>query len=265
MATKGTTNGNETGTTACTTQGTTPPTVHLILQGKGGIGKSVVASWLAEFLIGRGQPVCYIDGDPVNRSLGQYKALGAEKLDLVNQDGVVMRSRYDLLTERFLKEESVFVVDSGATAFLPFWTYIVESDVITVLRQAGRRVYIHIPISGGEMLNDTLLGFRTLAETAAEKSLVVWINEYFGEIERDGKTFDQMQVFLDNREKVLTSIGIPERSPDLYGSDIRHMRERKLTFDEAITVDPEFNIVEKHRLNRVRRELFEQLAQTPFA
>jgi CO dehydrogenase nickel-insertion accessory protein CooC1 len=60
----------------------TPPTVHLILQGKGGIGKSLVASWLAEFLIGRGQPVCCIDGDPVNRSLGQYKALGAEKLDL---------------------------------------------------------------------------------------------------------------------------------------------------------------------------------------
>ena len=70
----------------------TPPTVHLILQGKGGIGKSVVASWLAEFLIGRGQHVCCIDGDPVNRSPGQYKALGAEKLDLVNQDGVVMRS-----------------------------------------------------------------------------------------------------------------------------------------------------------------------------
>jgi hypothetical protein len=51
----------------------------------------------------------------------------------------------------------------------------------------------------------------------------------------------------------------------LYGSDIRHMRERKLTFDEAISVDPDFNIVEKWRLNRVRRELFEQLAQTPFA
>ena len=37
----------------------TPPTIHLILQGKGGIGKSVVASWLAEFLMGRGQPVCW--------------------------------------------------------------------------------------------------------------------------------------------------------------------------------------------------------------
>src|ERR1700733_10960030 len=92
----------------------TPPTIHLILQGKGGIGKSVVASWLAEFLIGRGQPVCCIDGDPVNRSLGQYKALRAEKLDLVNQDGLVQRTRYDALLERFATEDAVFVLDSGA-------------------------------------------------------------------------------------------------------------------------------------------------------
>jgi CO dehydrogenase nickel-insertion accessory protein CooC1 len=63
--------------------------VHLVLQGKGGIGKSVVASWLTEFLAARGQKVCAIDADPVNRSLGQYKALGAEKLDLMNQDGLI--------------------------------------------------------------------------------------------------------------------------------------------------------------------------------
>ena len=30
-------------------------TIHLILQGKGGVGKSVIASWLAEFLISRGR------------------------------------------------------------------------------------------------------------------------------------------------------------------------------------------------------------------
>jgi hypothetical protein len=146
MATKGTANGNETGTTAPgSIELTTPPTIHLILQGKGGIGKTVVATWLAEFLIGRGQRVCCIDGDPVNRSLGQYKALPVETLDLVNQHGVVVRSNYDRLTERFLNDDSVFVVDSGATVFLPFWTYILESDVIAVLRGAGRRVFVHIP------------------------------------------------------------------------------------------------------------------------
>ena len=121
-------------------QQTAQPTIHLVLQGKGGVGKSLVASWLAEFLISRGQAVRCIDGDPVNRSMGQYKAFGAEKLDLLNQDGVLQRTRYDKLMERFLGEHAVYVVDSGATAFLPFWTYLVESDAVELLRRAGRTV-----------------------------------------------------------------------------------------------------------------------------
>src|SRR5690242_13993146 len=101
-------NGNGNGHGSAATQ----PTVHLVLQGKGGIGKSVVASWLTEFLITRGQKVCAIDADPVNRSLGQYKALGAEKLDLMNQDGLIERSRFDRLVERFDPVDSSYVVDS---------------------------------------------------------------------------------------------------------------------------------------------------------
>jgi hypothetical protein len=258
-------NANGSGNTGDTATSVTPPTIHLVLQGKGGIGKSVVASWLAEFLLNRGQAVRCIDGDPVNRSLGQYKALPVEKLDLLNQNGVLVRARYDGLIGRFVNEDGVFIVDSGATAFLPFWTYIVETDVISILREAGRRVYVHIPISGGEMLNDTLLGFKTIAETAAERSLVVWINEYFGTVARDGKTFDQMQVYLDNREKVLASIGIPERAADTFGENIRRMRELKLTFKEGITTSTDFYLVEKCRLQIAQRDLFEQLEQTPFA
>ena len=205
-----------------------------------------------------------IDGDPVNRSFGQYEALRAENLDLVNQDGLVQRTRYDGLLERFATENAVFVVDSGATAFMPFWTYAVETEMIPVLRQAGRRVYIHVPISGGEMLNDTLLGFKTLAESTTEKSLVLWINEYFGPIARDGKSLEQMQVYLDHQDKVLASVGIPQRSPDTYGETIRRMREKKLTFGEAIE-SPEFMLAQRSRLHIVQKALFEQLQRLPFA
>jgi hypothetical protein len=251
-------NGNDSGSTTC------QPTVHLVLQGKGGVGKSVIASWLAEFLIKRGQPVRCIDGDPVNRSLGQYKAFAVENLELINETGVVQRNRYDVLVERFTTEEAVFIVDSGATAFLPFWTYIVEADVIAVLRNAGRRVYIHIPVSGGEMLTDTLLGFKTIAETATDRNLIVWINEYFGPVKRDDKTFDQMQVYRDHQEKILSSVGLPQLSPDTFGENVRRMREKKLTFEEAI-ISAEFHLVAKQRLCMVRRGLFEQLERTPFA
>ncbi len=241
-----------------------PTTVHLVLQGKGGVGKSVVASWLAEFLMKGGKPVCCIDGDPVNRSLSQYKALRAEKLELVNQDGLLQRTRYDNLLERFAKESATFVVDSGATAFMPFWTYVVETEMIATLRQAGRQVYAHVPISGGEMLNDTLLGFKTLAESSTERSLVLWINEYFGPVARDGKCFEQMQVYLDNQDKVLGSVGIPQRSPDTFGETIRIMREKKLTFGEAIQ-SPDFMLAQRSRLHIIQRDLFEQLQRLPFA
>src|SRR5215469_16863891 len=101
-------NGN--GTDAATVPPITP-TIHLVLQGKGGVGRSVVASWLAEFLVEQGQTVRCLDGDPVNRSFAQFKALDVEKVDLLNQAGVVLRSRYDALLNRFLREEFVFVLD----------------------------------------------------------------------------------------------------------------------------------------------------------
>jgi hypothetical protein len=232
--------------------------IHLILQGKGGVGKSVVATWLAEYLLRSGKNVRCIDGDPVNRSFAQYKALNAEKLDLVSEDGLVIRTRYDALVERFATEEGVFVMDSGATAFLPFWSYIVESDMIRVLREAGRRIYVHCVISGGEMLTDTLLGFETLANSTPDKNVVVWINEFFGAVARNGKALDQLNVFQTHHDKMLGSIGIPQRSPDTFGESIQLMRTKKLTFSEAIQSE-QFMLVQKSRLYIVQRELFDQL------
>jgi CobQ/CobB/MinD/ParA nucleotide binding domain len=242
--------------------GAAPAAVHFVLQGKGGVGKSVVASWLAEFLTSHGQKVCAIDADPINRSLGQYKGLKPELLDLVNADGLVERNRFDTLVDRFATADGAFIVDAGATAFLPLWTYILETELMRVLRETGRTVYVHIPISGGEMLNDTLLGFKTLADSATERSLVVWLNEYFGPISREGKDFNQMQVYLDNRDKVLAVVGIPQRSTDTYGETVRRMRERKMTFGEALQ-SPEFMLAQRSRLHIVRRDLFEQLERTP--
>jgi CobQ/CobB/MinD/ParA nucleotide binding domain len=231
---------------------------HLVLQGKGGIGKSVIASWLAEYLVKRSKKVHCIDGDPVNRSLAQYKSLNAEKLDLINEEGLIVRIRYDALLERFAAEDGVFVVDSGATAFLPLWSYIVETEVIRVLRETGRKLYVHCVVSGGEMLSDSLLGFDTLAKSTPDRNVIVWINEYFGPVTRDGKTFDQMNVFQKHADKVVGAIGIPQRSADTFGATVLLMREKKLTFEEAIQSD-QFMLAQKSRLHIVRRDLYDQL------
>lgn len=236
--------------------------VHLVLQGKGGIGKSVVASWLAEYLSKRNGNVFCIDGDPVNRSLAQYRSLNVEKLDLLNEEGLIVRARYDDLLQRFATETGVFVLDSGATAFLPLWSYLVESEVIRVLNEMGRAVYVHCVVSGGEMLSDSLLGFDTLASSTPDRNLVVWINEYFGPVARDGKSFDQMNVFQKHAGKILGSIGVPQRSPDTFGASVLLMREKKLTFNEAIQSN-ELMLAQKSRLQIVQRDLYQQLDKLP--
>jgi CO dehydrogenase nickel-insertion accessory protein CooC1 len=123
--------------------------IHLVMQGKGGVGKTLVSTWLAEYLLTRRKEVRCIDGDAVNRYLAQYAALNADKLDLVNSDGIVDRTRYDVLLERFANEESTFLLDSGATVFLPLWSYIVETEMIRVLRDLGKRLYVHCVVCGG--------------------------------------------------------------------------------------------------------------------
>src|ERR1051325_6140975 len=51
--------------------------IHMTLQGKGGVGKSLVASVLAQYFGEQGRVVRCVDTDPVNRTLAQYSALGA--------------------------------------------------------------------------------------------------------------------------------------------------------------------------------------------
>ena len=53
-------------------------------------------------------------------------------------------------------------------------------------------------------------------------------------------------------------------TPDTFGENIRRMRERKLSFEEAIRTVPGLYILDKSRL-RARREFFDQLEETPFA
>ena len=141
--------------------------IHLTLQGKGGVGKSLIASILAQFFRDSGRDVRCIDTDPVNRTFAQYSALGADRLNLRDEHNRIEQRAFDSLMERFLTEEgATFVVDNGASTFLPLWHYILENSALDYLREHGRRVYVHTVITGGQALLDTLNGFHELAQNS---------------------------------------------------------------------------------------------------
>jgi hypothetical protein len=137
--------------------------------------------------------------------------------------------------ERFLTEDgATFVVDNGASTFLPMWHYLLENNGLEYLRQQGRKVYVHTVITGGQALLDTLNGFNELAQTTQERNIIVWVNEYFGRVEAEGKRFSDMAAYHANAEKVCGAVVLAKRNQDTFGRDVEEMIASKLTFQEAI-------------------------------
>src|SRR5580692_8513213 len=233
--------------------------VHVVLQGKGGVGKSFVSAILAQYFRTKSAPVHCLDTDPVNATFAQYRALGAEHLKVLRR-GTVNEKQFDLLVEKVCCGDGVFIVDTGATTFVPLWNYILENEILAFFRSHGRNVFVHSVVTGGQAMTDTLNGLERLAQTTSEKNVIVWLNEYFGEVSKDGKPFEQFRVAKEQADKLLGTVVIRDRNPNTYGDDMRQMLLKRLTFEEAIRL-PEFSLVSKQRLTIIRRELFEQLDQ----
>jgi hypothetical protein len=231
--------------------------VHFLLQGKGGVGKSLVASILSQYFVSKGATVHAVDADPVNHTLAEYRGLDVDALNLL-KNGNVDQRQFDTLLERFLTEAGTFVVDTGAATFIPLWNYVLENNALDFLMKRGRRIFVHTVITGGQALSDTLTGFDQLAQTTVERNLVVWLNEFFGDVKRESATFVEMDIYKTNREKIHGVIAIARRNADTFGKDVEDMISRKLTFDEAVS-GGDLTIMAKQRLRVVQRDLFGQL------
>ena len=236
--------------------------VHLMLQGKGGVGKSTCSAFLAQYLREKGRDVACLDTDPVNHTLAGYEGLPVEIVELMDE-GEVNSKRFDQVIVKVLGENKDFVIDSGASSFISLWNYILQNEVVPLLTANGRRVYIHTIVAGGGALLETISNLKELAKTTPDRNLVVWVNEHEARAEMDGKKLGEMAAYRASESKVLGNIVVERRNPQTFGSDLRKMISDRLTFTEAIA-RPEYNVMERQRLAVVRRGLYEQLDGVEF-
>ncbi len=236
----------------------TPRPAHFVLQGKGGVGKSLVASLLAQWLADQGRLQGCYDTDPVNGSLQSIPALAAEPVELLAGDALNVKG-VDRLIEAILAAEREVVVDNGAASFLPFSRYLVENGIAGVLGERGVSMIVHTVITGGSNGLDTLKGLSALVEHFAPGAqIVVWVNEFFGPARFTGTDFEQTVIYKEHRAKLRGTIYLRALDPVMFAPNFAEMLERKLTFAEAIASD-DFMLMEKSRLFRIRAAIWDQL------
>lgn len=236
---------------------------HFVLQGKGGVGKTFVASAVAQFLAEHGRLAACFDTDPVNGSLQTIPALGARPVELLARNAVNVPA-VDALVEEIVAAEGDVVVDNGAASFLPLSRYLVENDLAGVLAEHGVEMVVHTVVTGGANGMDTLKGLAALVlHFAPGAKIVVWVNEFFGPARYKGTDFEQTAVYLENRASLLGVVRLHALDPEMFGPALAEVLDRKLTFAEADPREgkgPMF-LMARLRVRKIKQDLWAEIGR----
>ncbi|QBC44428.1 nucleotide-binding protein [Iodobacter fluviatilis] len=231
--------------------------IHFVLQGKGGVGKSLIAVLLAQYLQEKNDHLFCADTDPVNDTFSRYKSLPVQRLNVLNQSMEIDSRVFDCLIESLMNQTCPAVIDNGASTFIPLSAYLAENGVIDMLNEMGKTVYIHTVLTGGQAMDDTMNGLVALLRNQPAQ-IVVWENEYFGDVSKNGKRFIDTNIYEHNKNRIKGIINIKQRNKSTFGKDIELMVSNKLTFNDA-PASGLFTAMPLQRLATVRRDIFEQL------
>ncbi|MBY0243105.1 MAG: conjugal transfer protein TraL [Burkholderiaceae bacterium] len=233
-------------------------TIHMTLQGKGGVGKSLIAATLAQYKRSKGSSPLCIDTDPVNATFHGYKGLDVQRLQLM-EDNEINTRNFDALIETLAPLTDTAIIDNGATSFVPLSHYLVSNQVPALLAEMGHELVIHTVITGGQAMLDTVSGFVDLAlHFPVGPRFVAWLNPYWGPIEHEGVGFEHMKAYLTHKSRVTAIARIPQLKPETYGRDLEEMLQARLTFDEALALSS-LTIMTRQRLKIIKGLLFNQL------
>ena len=238
--------------------------VHLVLQAKGGVGKTLVASLIAQYLAEKGEPPLCFDVDPGNRSLSQIKALNAIEVPMFRQDdkSLLDIDKLDDLVEQLVQAPTHCVVDNGASGFIQFSSYLIDHDIPALLIGQGKPVVVHSVIAGGPQFMDTVRALESVLQAfPPEVDVIVWLNEKDGQIGNGSdRSFEDTQIYSQHRDRIRSVVKLAQLNPMTFGRNLSDMLSRRMTFAEA-DESSEFRMVARQRLRQVKRPIWDQMEQ----
>lgn len=237
--------------------------LHLIMQPKGGAGKTFAALHLIQFIKSKGGTVTSFDLDSANNTLSQFKALEAVTADVSHDDNPrrIDARKFDGLLGSILAAPSEnVVVDIGASIVGDLVSHLDELDFFKMVDDLPiEEALIHVPISGGQGFVDTLSGLKKMHEFIGDAAkYVIWSNPYFGELEIDGTKLEETKLLRAISSDILGIVTIPNWDSDTKRDDVKQMVTTKLTYDEIAASD-NFSIFTKSRLKKIQEDFFARL------
>lgn len=234
--------------------------IHLVLQGKGGVGKSTTSSILLEYLQDKNNGNAVgLDTDPNNRSLSDIASLNVIFLNIMPNSDTVDISKFDEMLMFIMSDEKTkgkdLVIDCGATTYQPLYSYLVANDVFNLLSDFEH--FVHIPVAiGTEAEADCLLQLENMLSSFGDTpSYIVWENQFFST--RSGHNIEELEAYQKYKNRIFAVMKMIKRDT-LFESALERMKKEKKVFSD-IPLDASYNILEKSRLLKIQSDYWAML------
>lgn len=239
--------------------------VNVVLQAKGGCGKSFAMNALAQYALENlnDVPVYCFDVDTSNHTLSKFKSLNVQTFDLIPEGHTtISQKRCETFFEHIIEQgEGRFIIDVGATAFQSLLAFMQENQFVPTMKDLGYTVNLHTVLSPKQDLIQTVMGLDSLAfSLSTGKDIVVWINQRNQEIRINGLEFEETDIYKKLEHTIKTVITLPYYSSDTIREDIPEIMAAGLTFSEAIESE-DFSVFSRNRLKKVKAEYFAEIGK----
>ena len=155
-------------------------TINFIVQSVDGIGKTFFANKLGEYFIGDFQ-----------------------NFPLFNTKNAIDQIGLGEIIKTIAATNHNIIIDTRAENFSEALRFISQESTQSSLFENGVEIFLHVIIAGDKYQDETLNGLLTICKSATENvKIIVWLNEYFGKIEGDGKKFQDFKIYKNNRDKI---------------------------------------------------------------
>lgn len=186
--------------------------IHLVMQGKGGVGKSLLAFYLAQYVKDFKKKCLVFDTDPLNPTLSRTASLDAKVVKLLDDDRTtIVKSAFDEMIEACENLDSDAVIDIGSSSFVPMLEYCGKNDVFDLWQTMGHNCLIHSIITGKDF-TDTCDWFGEIMRRTRHLSSIssfVWLNPFTGPVEKDGRSFESTVQYQENKDRIRAILTMP--------------------------------------------------------
>jgi hypothetical protein len=214
----------------------------LILNGKGGVGKSFFAVNFIQYLKDRGITHAAFDSDDENSTLKRFHS------EVAFIDPNSPRELDRMVAA--LDDHDVVVVDCRAASTRIFLQYFEETDLHALLESIGSRLTIVTPVN--PELDSIHQIQRLVSGMAGKTDFVIVRNEVHG----DGfELFDKSRI----RQKLLNEMGAREITVQQMYKWLVEDLQRNKTTPTLAAKSSEFNIFDRQRLLNWQRHFYGQL------